>query len=252
MRLSFLVESPILYLAFFKTILAALFRAFGLPLSFLPSKPSFLHDHSTTQHSNFSRFLAISTTNKPVINRSIQAYALSQLNVFALRGFIFRDIHTKDKNKQEVRAIRAMKYKKYVTEKYTRARSPLARKYTNRIFESKDDTSMKIVNYIERHNFCWNDLLTKSNCTQIQTYEVEERTFGTTCNIYPTVVRPLSGCVHLGYRINIRSFPWYRPCVRAQRQFTNMTENCCKNLSIFLPLPKKNAIRTRGRSLDIA
>ena len=94
MRLSFLVESPILYLAFFKTILAALFRAFGLPLSFLPSKPSFLHDHSTTQHSDFSSFLAISTTDKPV-NRSIQAYALTQLNVFALRGFIFRDIHKK-------------------------------------------------------------------------------------------------------------------------------------------------------------
>ena len=67
--------------------------------------------------------------------------------------------------------------------KYTRAREPSARKYTNRIFESKDGTtSMKIVNYIERHNFCWNDLLTKSNRTEIQTYEVEERTFGTPCN----------------------------------------------------------------------
>ena len=83
-RLSFLVKSPILYL----------FRAFGLPLSFFPSKPSFLHDHSTSQHSDFSSFLAISTTDKPV-NRSIQAYALTQLNVFALRGFIFRDIHKK-------------------------------------------------------------------------------------------------------------------------------------------------------------
>ena len=93
MRLSFLVESPILYLAFFKTILAALFRAFGLPLSFLPSKPSFLHDHSTTQHSDFSSFLAISTIDK-LVNRSIvQAYAFTQLNVFALRGFIFLDIH---------------------------------------------------------------------------------------------------------------------------------------------------------------
>ena len=92
MRLSFPVESPILYLAFFKTILAALFRAFSLPLSFLPSKPSFLHDHSTTQHSEASSFLAISTMNKPV-NRSIQGYGLTQLNVFALRGFIFRDIH---------------------------------------------------------------------------------------------------------------------------------------------------------------
>ena len=93
MRLSFLVESPILYLAFFKTILAALLRTFGLPLRFLPPKPSFLHD-STTQHSDFSSFLAISTTDKPV-NRSIQAYAITQLNVFALRGFIFLDIHKK-------------------------------------------------------------------------------------------------------------------------------------------------------------
>ena len=94
MRLSFLVESPILYLAFFKTIWAALFRAFGLPLSFSPSEPSFLHNHSITQHSNFASFLAISTTDKP-LNRSIHAYALTQLNVFALRGFIFRDIHKK-------------------------------------------------------------------------------------------------------------------------------------------------------------
>ena len=105
MRLNFLVESPILYLAFFKTILAALFRAFGPPLNFLPSKPSFLHDHSTTQHSDFSSFLATSTTDKPV-NRSIQAYALTQLKVFALRGLSFV-IFTK--NKEGVRAIRAMK-----------------------------------------------------------------------------------------------------------------------------------------------
>ena len=62
------------------------------------------------------------------------------------------------KNKEGVRAIRAIEYKKYVAGKYTRARAPLARKYTNRIFESKDGTtSMKIVNYIERHNFFLND-----------------------------------------------------------------------------------------------
>ena len=84
------------------------------------------------------------------------------------------------KNKEGVRAIRAIKYKNYVAGKYTRARAPLARKYTNRIFESKDGTtSMKVVNYIERHSFCLNDLLIKSNRTEIQTYKVEERTFGT-------------------------------------------------------------------------
>ena len=71
---------------------------------------------------------------------------------------------------------------KNVAGTYTSARAPLARKYTNRILESKDGTkSMKIVNYIERHNFCLNDLLTKSNRTEIQTYEVKERTFGIPC-----------------------------------------------------------------------
>ena len=130
------MEFPILYLAFFKTILAALFRAFGLLLTFLPSKPSFFQDHSTTQHSDVFSFLAISTMNKPV-NRSIQAYALTQLNVFALRGFIFRDIHKKHRRSS---SNSSMKYKKYVAGKYTRARAPLARKYTNRIFESKDGT----------------------------------------------------------------------------------------------------------------
>ena len=139
MGLSFLVESPILYLAFFKTILAALFRAFGLPLSFLPSKPSFLHDHSTTQHSDFSGFLAISTTDKSV-NRSIQVYALTQQNVFCVKG-VYLSWYSQ-KNKEGVRAVRAMKYKKYVAGKYTRARAPLAQKYTNRISKG-GTTSMK-------------------------------------------------------------------------------------------------------------
>ena len=42
------------------------------------------------------------------------------------------------KNKGGVRAIRAIEYEKYVAEKYTRARGPMARKCTNRIFESKN------------------------------------------------------------------------------------------------------------------
>ena len=51
------------------------------------------------------------------------------------------------KNKERVRPIRAIKYKKYVAGKYARESAPLARNYTYRIFESKDGTtSMKIVN----------------------------------------------------------------------------------------------------------
>ena len=62
--------------AFLKTILAALFRTFGLLLRFLPSKASFLQDHLIIQHSDFPSFLAVSSTDKP-INRSIHAHALT-------------------------------------------------------------------------------------------------------------------------------------------------------------------------------
>ena len=51
------------------------------------------------------------------------------------------------KYKEGIQAIRAIKYKIYMAGKYPRARAPLARKYTNRIFESKDGTtSMILVN----------------------------------------------------------------------------------------------------------
>ena len=49
--------------------------------------------------------------------------------------------------KEGIQAIRTIKYEKYMAEEYTRAGAPLARKYTNRIFESKDGTtSMILVN----------------------------------------------------------------------------------------------------------
>ena len=55
---SYLVEFPLLYLAFFRTFLAASFRTFGLPVRFLSSKPSFLDDHFSTQRSYFSSFFS--------------------------------------------------------------------------------------------------------------------------------------------------------------------------------------------------
>ena len=53
-------------MAFFKTILTVLFRTVGLPPRFLSVKPSFLDDHLTTQHSDFSTFGGIFLTDKPV------------------------------------------------------------------------------------------------------------------------------------------------------------------------------------------
>ena len=70
--LGFLVESPILYLAFLKIILAALFRTFGLPfVSCLQN----LHFSTIILPPNiriFPVFLAVSTTDKPV-HRGIHA-----------------------------------------------------------------------------------------------------------------------------------------------------------------------------------
>ena len=83
-------------------------------------------------------FLSVISTDKPVSRRK-HAFALTQLNVFAFRGFFPFMIFTK--NKEGVCANRATKYQKYVAGKCTRARAPLVRKYANRILESQDGTT---------------------------------------------------------------------------------------------------------------
>ena len=87
------MESPILYLAFFKTITCFIQDFWSSP-SFLAFKTFIYHHHFITRDSDFSSFLEVSITDKPV-NRSIHAYALTYLNVFALSGFIFLNIHKK-------------------------------------------------------------------------------------------------------------------------------------------------------------
>ena len=107
------MESPILYLAFSKTISPALFRTFGLPPRFLLLKPSFLHDHFTTQF----QFLAVSILADKPVNRSIHAYALEH---FCVKGFIFFDIHRKQGRSSSNSAI---KYKKRGWKIYSRTRT---------------------------------------------------------------------------------------------------------------------------------
>ena len=63
---------------------------------------------------------------------------------------------------------------------YSRTRT-FGAKYTNRILESQDGTPKYKILIILKHNFCLNDLLTKSNRTTLQSNKVEERTFWTPC-----------------------------------------------------------------------
>ena len=135
---SYLVELSLLYLTFLKTILADLFRTISLPLLFLSSKPSFLHDYFTTENSDFSIFLSVISTDKPV-NRSKHAYALTQLNVFAFRGFFFHDIPQK-----RGRGLSKWGYKiqKICGGKmYSRTRTFSAEVHKYRILESQDGTT---------------------------------------------------------------------------------------------------------------
>ena len=104
-------------MAFFKTILAVLVRTFGLTPRSLSVKPSFLHDHLTTQHSHFSIFLGISLTDKPVDRNTCFCLHVAEC-FFVERVYSFR-IFTQ--NKLGVRAFRATKCKKYMPGKFTRA-----------------------------------------------------------------------------------------------------------------------------------
>ena len=65
---------------------------------------------------------------------------------------------------------------------YSRTRTFGAEVHKSNIRVTRWHNKYKILNSMERHNFCLSDLLTNSNRTTLQSYKVEERTFGTPCN----------------------------------------------------------------------
>ena len=74
------------------------------------------------------------------------------------------------------------KIQKYMwREIYSRTRTFGAELHKSKIKVKRWHDKYKILNYVKRHNFFLNYLLTKSNRTELQTYRVEEQTFGTSC-----------------------------------------------------------------------
>ena len=98
---------------------------------------------------------------------------------FALRTFIFRDIHKKQGRSSSNSGYRIPKICGW--KMYSRTRT----------FDVEVHKSNSLVKKLAqqvwkwwirlKNKFCFNDLLTKSNRTEIQTYKGEERTFGTPC-----------------------------------------------------------------------
>ena len=151
-------------------------RAFWSSPSFLAFKtfiPSF-----TIQHSDFPSFLAVSTTDKPV-NRNIHALPLKLLNVLALREFIFRDIHKKQGRSSSNSGYRIQKICGWKI--YSRTRTFGAEVHKSNIRVKKLAQQVWKWWIRMKDKFCFIDLLTNSNRTEIQTYKVEERTLGETC-----------------------------------------------------------------------
>ena len=112
----------------------------------------------------------------------MHAYALKQLNIFALRGFIFHDNHKK--TRKEFQQFGLQNTKIYVAGNIysrTRTRTFGAELHKSKIKVKRWHDKYKILNYVKRHKFFLNFLLTKSNRTELQTYRVEEQTFGTSC-----------------------------------------------------------------------
>ena len=147
---SYLVELSLLYLTFFKTVLAALLRTISLNFFFLSSKHSFL-DHFTTENQDFSIFLSVMSTDKPG-NRSKHAYTVTQLNVLAFRGFFFHDILKQKKG-------RSLRKSGYTIQKicggkmYLRTRTFKAESHKSNIRVTRWHNKYKMLNRIERHNF---------------------------------------------------------------------------------------------------
>ena len=150
---SYLVELSLLYLTFFKTVLAALLRTISLNFFFLSSKHSFLDDHFTTENSDFSIFfLSGMSTDKPV-NRSKHAYAVTRLKVLAFRGFFSFMIFS---NKKKGRSLRRSGYtiqKICGGKMYLRTRTFKAESHKSNIRVTRWQNKYKMLNCIERHNF---------------------------------------------------------------------------------------------------
>ena len=152
-------------MAFFKTISPVLFRTFGLPSRFLPVKPSFLYDHLTTQHSDFSIFLGISLTEKPVDRNTCFCSHVAEC-FSLLRGFIFQDIHTKQVRSS---SISGYKMQKIYGGKIYSSSAPLAWNYTNWI------SSQKMAQEVWNIKLDWKSQLWFKLCAdQVQSYCVTD------------------------------------------------------------------------------
>ena len=138
-----------------KTVLAALLKTIRLNFFFFCLQNiHFSMTISPPKIRIFPFFLSVMSTDKPV-NRSKHAYAVTQLNVLAFRGF-FLSWYSQTKKKEGVWENPATQYKKKCGGKMhsrTRTRTFKAESHKWNIRVTRWHNKYKILNCIERHNF---------------------------------------------------------------------------------------------------
>ena len=163
-----------------KTILLALFRTFGLPpRNFLPSKPSFLHDHLPPNIRIFQLFSSF--YNRWASRSKYTCLCSHAAGRFCVKGVYLFWYSQKTRKELSNSGYKIQIKKGWKVYSRTRTFGATEHKSNIRVKRWHNTMSTKIVNWTESHNFCSNDFLTKSNRTEIQTYKVEERTFRTPC-----------------------------------------------------------------------
>ena len=150
---SYLIELSLVYLTFFKTVLAALLRTISLNFFFFCLQNiHFSMTISPPKIRIFPFFLSVMSTDKPV-NGSKHAYAVTQLKVLAFRGFFYFMIFSNQKKGRSLRKSGYTIQKICGGKMYLRTRTFKAESHKSNIRVTRWHNKYKLLNCIERHNF---------------------------------------------------------------------------------------------------
>ena len=135
---SYLVELSIFYLTFLKLFQPIYSGLSVFPFFFCLQNLHFSMTISPPKIRIFPFFLSVISTDK-LVNRSKHAYALTQLSVFAFRGFFFHDIPKKQGRSLSKWGYKIQKICGGIM--YSRTRTFRAEVHKYRILESQDGTA---------------------------------------------------------------------------------------------------------------
>ena len=127
----------------------------------------------------FSLFLVIFLTDK------LRSWVFFSVCLFFFFFFFVERVNLSwysQKTRKEFEQFRLQNTKRYGGKIYSRTRTFDPKVHKSNMQVKRWHNKYEILNKIERNNFYLNSLPIKSKLTALQTYKVEEQTFGTPCS----------------------------------------------------------------------